>query len=107
MISTINRRSEFTLRELYASASTSFGELQGGPIGFAVGVEYRDEIYADLYDSLSGGGEIVGSAGNYASGESDVTAGFVVLQFPVLDNYEIGLYGRYIMKSTHQNINTV
>lgn len=95
MISTINRRSEFTLRELYASASTSFGELQGGPIGFAVGVEYRDEIYADLYDSLSEGGEIVGSAGNSASGERDVTAGFVELLFPVLDNFEIGLAGRY------------
>src|SRR5690625_6067378 len=95
MISTINRRSEFTLRELYASASTSFGELQGGPIGFAVGVEYRDALYAVLYASMSEGGEIVGSAGNSASGERGVTAGFVDLLFPVLDNFEIGLAGRY------------
>lgn len=95
MIATILRSSEFSTRELFASASTSFGELQGGPIGFAVGVEYRDEIYADIYDSLSEGGQIVGSAGNSAAGDRDVTAGFFELLFPVLDNFEIGLAGRY------------
>src|SRR5699024_8671979 len=67
MISTIIRRAEFKQRELFASASTTFWEMAGGPVGFAVGAEYRDEIYADIYDSLSEGGEIVGSAGNSAA----------------------------------------
>ncbi len=95
MISTTARRSEFKLRELYASVSTDLWEMAGGPVGFAVGAEYRDEIYADLYDSLSEGGEIVGSAGNSAAGGRDLTAAFVEFLFPVLDNLEIGLAGRY------------
>lgn len=95
MISVINRRSEFKYRELYAQASTDLWEMSGGPVGFAFGVEYRDEIYADLYDHLSEGGQIVGSAGNSAAGSRDVTAGFFEFLFPVLDNLEINLAGRY------------
>lgn len=95
MISTIVRRAEFRQRELFASASTNFWEMAGGPVGFAAGVEYRDEMYADIYDSLSEAGQIVGSAGNSAAGGRDVTAGFAEFLFPVLDNFEVSVAGRY------------
>lgn len=95
MITTTARRGHFTQRELYASASTNFGDLHGGPIGFAVGLEYRDEIHADLYDSMSEGGEVVGSAGASSSGDRDVTAAFFEFLFPILDNFEVGIAGRY------------
>ena len=92
---TINRDSRFVLREFYGIATTDLMELQAGTVGLAFGAEYREERFADIYDQLSAGGQVVGSAGNSSSGDRDVTAVFAEVLIPILDNLELTLAGRY------------
>ncbi len=95
MIATINRDSRFLGKELYAIGSMDLFEMDGGVAGMAAGVEYREEDYADIYDTLSSSGQIVGSAGNSSFGARDVTALFFEVLLPVIPDLEIGIAGRY------------
>lgn len=95
MIATINRDGRYTSKEVYAIASTTFGEMAGGPIGVAFGGEYREDTFKDIYDTLQSSGQIVGSAGNSSFGGRDVTSFFVETALPVLDNLEVSLAARY------------
>lgn len=95
MIATINRDSVFRSRELYAVANMDLFDMTGGMSAMAFGLEYREEVYADIYDTLSSGGEIVGSAGNSAFGDRDVTAAFFEVLLPATEDFEISLAGRY------------
>jgi iron complex outermembrane recepter protein len=95
MIATISRSSNYRLREGYANASTDLFEMTHGTVQIAFGGEYRDEKYVDLYDSLSEGGQIVGSAGNSAGGGRHATALFVEALFPVLPELDVTLAARY------------
>ncbi len=95
MIATINRESTFTIEELYALANVDLFEMNGGVAGLAFGAEYRDEGYADIYDTLQSSGQIVGSAGNSAAGGRSVGAFYAEALFPVLENLEINLAARY------------
>lgn len=95
MIATIGRDAGYKAKEAYAYATTDLWELPAGPVGLAFGAEYRDEDYFDIYDSLSEGGQIVGSAGNSAAlGRSQYAAFFEVLT-PVTDDLELNFAGRY------------
>lgn len=95
MIATINRDGRTTLDEIYASFATDLFEMGGGMAGIFVGAEYRDETYADIYDTLQSSGQIVGSAGNSAFGGRDLTSFFFEALFPVLDNLEINVAARH------------
>lgn len=103
MIATINRESTTKLQEVYGTANFDLFELSGGTAGMAVGAEYRKEDYADLYDSLSESGQIVGSAGNSASGSRDVKAAYFEVLLPFLSNLEVSLAGRYDKYSDYGN----
>lgn len=95
MIATINREGGFVIEELYAQANTDLFEMAGGVAGIAFGAEYRDEFYEDIFDSLQSSGQIVGSAGNSASGGRSVAAAYVEALFPVLENLEFNVAARY------------
>lgn len=95
MIATINRDSIAKIEEVYANASMDLWEMGGGSAGLAVGVEFRDEEFADIYDTLQSSGQIVGSAGNSAGGGRDVKAGYFELLMPFFSNFEVTLAGRY------------
>jgi iron complex outermembrane recepter protein len=95
MIATISRQSIYQSNEIYANAATEFAMLGGGPIGVAFGGEYRDIVYADQYDSLSEGGQVVGSAGSSAGLNRDVSSAFAEMLFPITDEFEVGLAARY------------
>ncbi len=95
MIATIGRDATYTATEGYASASTDLWDLPAGPVGLAFGAEYRDEDYADIYDSLSEGGQIVGSAGNSASLGRSQAAAFFELLIPTTADLEFSVAGRY------------
>lgn len=71
------------------------GELSGGDIGWAAGVEYAKEDYQDIYDQFREALDVLGSAGNSASGERDRSAIFAEVLLPVLDNLEVNIAGRY------------
>lgn len=95
MIATVNRDANFRLREYYATVSADLFDIPAGPVGFAAGVEYREEEYFDIFDSLSEAGQIVGSSGNSAGGGREVSAAFVEALFPLLDDLELTIAGRY------------
>ncbi|GIX34736.1 MAG: TonB-dependent receptor [Lysobacteraceae bacterium] len=95
MIATINRDSNTKIEEVFATANMDLFEMSGGTAGLAVGFEYRQEEYADIYDTLQSSGQIVGSAGNSAAGGRDVRAFFGELLLPVLSNFEISVAARY------------
>lgn len=86
---TTSRESTWTSRELFADASMPLFDMAGGKAQIAVGFEYREEDYEDLYDAQSEAGNVGGSAGNSAGIGRDVKAYFGEVLFPVLDNLEV------------------
>lgn len=95
MIATINRDSRTVIKELYAQANVDLFEMTGGVAGLAFGAEYRDETFADIYDSLQASGQIVGSAGNSAFGNRSLASAYAEALFPVLENLEINVAARH------------
>ena len=100
---TIGRESIWLTQEIYAMGNMDLFELGGGTAASAFGVEYRTEDYQDLYDSLSEGGVILGSAGNSAGGGRDVLAVYAEALFPFFDGFEMSVAGRYEEYSDYGN----
>ena len=82
-------------RTYSGNVSFDFLNAPGGPIGWAVGFDYIDEQFQDIYDPLSAGGDLIGSAGNSGEGERLVKAGFAEAYIPVLSNLEVSAAARY------------
>jgi len=95
LIATINREGNFKIEELYAQANVDLFEMTGGVAGLAFGAEYRDESYADIYDTLQSSGQIVGSSGNSAFGGRSVSAFYAEALFPILENLEVNVAARH------------
>ena len=93
--STINRDARFVSREYRALVAGDLFEMANGTVGFALGAEYRDEDYKDIYDDLQANGNITGSAGNSAFGGRDQWAIYGEILVPLLDNLEMSVAGRY------------
>ena len=92
---TTSRIGEFNQEELFASASFDVMEIGGGMIQAVVGAEYRKEEYQDTYDSLSEAGQVGGSSGNSAGGSRDVKGAYFEALFPLMEDLEMTLAGRY------------
>lgn len=91
MIATINRDAKFIGKEAYLNLSTELFEMPAGPVGVAVGAEYRTEEYADIYDTLSSSGQIVGSSGNSAFGGRSSKAYYAEVSVPLASSLEASL----------------
>jgi len=90
----ISRISNYDQDEVFASVAWDMFELDAGPVQWFLGAEYREEVFFDLYDSLSEAGQIGGSAGNSAGGVRDVTSIFFETLLPFGDNFELTFAGR-------------
>ena len=77
------------------SLTGSAFELPGGSVGWAIGGEVAREDYRDQYDSYREAGNVIGSAGNSASGDRQRDAFFVEMSLPVMDDLEINAAARY------------
>jgi iron complex outermembrane receptor protein len=77
------------------SLTGSAFELPGGSVGWAIGGEVAREDYRDQYDSYREAGNVIGSAGNSASGDRQRDAFFVEVSLPVIDDLEINAAARY------------
>jgi iron complex outermembrane receptor protein len=77
-----------------AKASTEFGKLPGGAIGFAAGVEIRQEKLALNPDELVAQGQIFGLANTILNSQRNVKSAFVEARLPVLKNLEFDFAGR-------------
>ena len=77
-----------------AKASTEFGQLPGGAMGLALGVEVRREkITLDPSADLAAG-NIFGLVNSIIDGQRDVKSAFIELRTPVLKNLEFDFAGR-------------
>ncbi len=96
MIATINRDARFLQREGFVTGSVDLPfEMAGGVVSSAFGIEYRDENYKDIYDTLASSNQIVGSAGNSAAGNRNVSAAYFEVLLPVTSEFEATVAGRY------------
>ena len=75
-------------------ASREFGQLPGGPMGVAVGADYRRESFKTVPDALVEAGEISTLGTSSADGKRNVSAVFVELSAPVLPGLETQFAGR-------------
>ncbi|CAN5743612.1 TonB-dependent receptor [soil metagenome] len=78
-----------------AKASTEFGKLGGGAIGFATGLELRQERIKITPDPLNARGEILGLATTQTDGKRNVASGFFEVRAPFLTNFEMDFAGRF------------
>ncbi len=82
------------ISQVDAKASTEFGKLAGGPIGFAAGLELRRESINIDPDPANAAGEILGLATTAVKGSRDVQSAFVEFRTPFLKNFEMDFAGR-------------
>jgi outer membrane receptor protein involved in Fe transport len=64
--------------------STDLFSLPAGPLGFAIGAEYRKEKSDQIQDPLSATGALFYNAIGRTKGEYDITEGFTELVVPIL-----------------------
>ena len=67
-----------------ANLTTSLFELPAGPIGFAIGAEYREEDSDQIQDPLSASGALFYNAIGRTQGEYDISEAFVEFSVPIL-----------------------
>lgn len=89
---------ESTLTSLAATASRTFGKLDGGPIALALGAEFRKEemVYkTDIAKVSQAASSGLAGSGALREGDRDVGALVAEVSVPVLKNLEFGLGVRY------------
>ena len=89
------RTAESTLKFVDAKASREIGTLPGGPIGLAVGAEFRKEELSDRPDVNATSGNILGQGITATNGERDNFAAFAELAIPLTRQLETQLALRY------------
>ena len=84
------------LKETIVNAGVSgLVPLGGFDIGYALGVESRNESYVDKTDIAQQSGDIAGGAASDGEGDRSVRAAYAELGFSPFDMLEISLAGRY------------
>ena len=101
---TIGRDAFTEQREIYAIGSTDLMQMEHGALQVAFGAEYRDEDYADEFDSLQANGNITGSAGNSSAYRRYQWAAFGEVLIPILPNLEVTAAGRFDDYSDFGNV---
>lgn len=100
---TTGRDSLFSQSEIYANATTDLFAMVGGTSKLYVGFDHRKETYADIYDSLSEAGEVLGSSGSSAGGGRKVDALSAEMLLPIAKTLEGTLAARYEKYSDYGN----
>jgi iron complex outermembrane receptor protein len=71
--------------------STEFGQLPGGPVGLAVGAEYRAEKLNDVPSARAQGGDILGQGITATNGDRNSIAVFAEAGLPITKSLEAQL----------------
>ena len=100
---TTGRDSKFAQTELFVTATHDLFAMGGGTSALYVGAETRQEEYADIYDSLSEAGEVLGSSGNSAAGTRKVDAFSAEWTLPFSKTLEGNVAARYEKYSDYGN----
>ena len=81
--------SEQEMFNVTANISGEFGSLPGGPIGLALGAEYRDEEGFFVPDSVVSSGETAGVPSSPTDGSYDVTEVYAEVRAPLIDGFDV------------------
>ncbi|HEY9130911.1 MAG TPA: TonB-dependent receptor [Dyella sp.] len=81
------------LDSLDISANRTFGQLDGGPIGFAAGLQARHEAQND--PTLNPNFEFLGLGNARTQGSRNVTGAYVEFDAPLFQSLEVDVSGRY------------
>jgi iron complex outermembrane receptor protein len=81
------------LDSLDLSANRQLWDLPGGPLGLAVGAQFRHEAQND--PTLNPGAEFQGLGNAMTKGSRDVSGAYVEFDAPVLEKLEIDVSGRF------------
>ncbi|MBH9551716.1 TonB-dependent receptor plug domain-containing protein [Inhella gelatinilytica] len=100
---TTNRDSQYRQTEIYGNVTTDLFKMGGGMARLYVGAEHRTEDYADIYDSLSEAGQVLGSSGNSSGGGRNVDAVSTELFMPIAKGLEASFAARYEKYSDYGN----
>ena len=100
---TVGRDGLWDQKEAYVSVTKDLFKMAGGDAYLNVVAETREEKYADIYDSLSEGGVVLGSAGSSAGGSRKVNAAGAELLLPITKGLEATLSARYEKYSDYGN----
>ena len=92
---TIGRNSFYKSAEYYGNVNFDLFEMGGGISNAVVGAEYREDRFADVYDSLSQAGVVLGSSGGSSAGGRDVSSAYFEWLLPFTSSFDITLAGRY------------
>ena len=83
------------IRQIDAKMSTEFGSLPGGAIGFAAGVEVREESIDIVTDPNIAAGNILGLSNTAVAGKRTVQSAFFEFRTPILKSLEMDFAGRF------------
>lgn len=86
-----DRNSESELFFADTKMSTEFGQLPGGPVGLAVGAEYRNEKLRDTPAAIAQNGLILGQGITATNGSRNSVAVFAEASLPILKSVEAQL----------------
>ena len=101
---TTSRDSIFKQTDFYAITTFyDLFQLPGGGVSLLASAETREEVFADLYDSLSEAGVIEGSAGNSSAGKRRVSGAALEMVFPITKTLEASAAGRFDKYSDYGN----
>jgi iron complex outermembrane receptor protein len=100
------RRAESTLSFIDTKASTIIGQGPGGPIGLAVGGEYRRETLADIPADIAQQGQILGQGITKTDGSRSNFSTFAELSIPAGKLAEMQLALRHDRYSDYGNSTT-
>ena len=92
---TFPREAESELKFIDTKASSEFGRLPGGPIGLAIGAEYREEKLIDRADPRATRGDILGQGITTTDGKRDSTALYGEFALPITRAIEMQVAARH------------
>jgi iron complex outermembrane receptor protein len=95
MLVTLHRTAESDLRFIDTKATTAIGKLPGGPIGVALGAEFRKEELQDNPDPRAAQGDVLGTGITATDGDRDNFAMYAELALPLTRQLEAQLALRY------------
>ena len=83
------------IKQIDAKVTTEFGKLSGGAIGFAAGVEVREESIGIETDKNIAAGNILGLSNTSVAGKRNVQSAFFEFRTPFLTSFEMDFAGRF------------
>jgi iron complex outermembrane recepter protein len=95
MLIDVARKAESELKFIDTRATTEFGSLPGGAIGFATGFEFRKEELKDSPDPRAVNGDVLGQGITATTGDRDTLAVYAEMALPFTRQLEGQLALRY------------